>query len=450
METDLSQYLLDIKFLPFTAGTAISIFVCIMLLVSSAMISGAEIAYFSLSPKDLDELKSHDTKTNKLILKHLKKPELLLATILIGNNFVNVGIVMLSTFIVKSLFDFGSSTTLKFIIEIVGITGLILLFGEIIPKIYASHFSKKFASLMAYPLMLMIKIFKPLGVLLSKSTSIVNKRLAKKKRSLSMDELSHAVELTSKEIEEEKEILEGIVKFSNIKAEEIMTARVDVVDLDIKWDFNKVLHVIVESGFSRMPVYEETPDNIKGILYVKDLLLHIDKGASFPWQKLIREAYYIPETKMINDLLREFQTQKIHMAIVVDEYGGTSGIITLEDVLEEIVGEINDELDMDEDSYTKLQDGSYIFEGKTLLNDFFKITDVDENAFKDIRGDADTLAGLMLEIRGAMPKKNEVITYGNYRFEILAADTRRIKKISFKETKEKDDTSPSEKEETET
>jgi gliding motility-associated protein GldE len=252
-----------------------------------------------------------------------------------------------------------------------------------------------------------------------------------------MDELSHAVELTSADIEEEKEILEGLVKFSNIKAEEIMTARVDVVDLDIKWDFKKVLHVINESGFSRLPVFEDTPDNIKGILYVKDLLLHIDKDASFRWQKLIREAYYIPETKKINDLLREFQMQKTHMAIVVDEYGGTSGIITLEDVIEEIVGEISDELDVDEDTYKKLPDGTYIFEGKTLLNDFYKITDIDEDAFDEVRGDAETLAGLMLEIKGAMPEKNEVIEFNDYRFTILAADSRRIKKIKFKETKKK-------------
>ncbi len=405
------------------------------------MISGSEIAYFALSPKDLDELKEHDTKTNRLILKHLKLPELLLATILIGNNFVNVGIVILTTFIVSSIVDFGSSATLQLIIEIIGITGLILLFGEIIPKVYASHFSKKFASLMAYPLMIMIKLFKPLGVILVKSTKVVNKRLAKKKRALSLDELSHAVELTSGDVVEEKEMLEGIVKFSNIKAEEIMKARVDVVDLDVKWDFKKVLHMIIESGFSRLPVFEGTPDNIKGILYVKDLLLYINKEASFTWQKLIREAYYIPETKMINDLLREFQTQKTHMAIVVDEYGGTSGIITLEDVIEEIVGDISDEMDVDEDSFRKLPDGTFIFEGKTLLNDFFKITSVEENEFDQVRGDAETLAGLLLEIKGAMPEKNEVIIYDMYRFVILAADSRRIKKLSFKEIENRDESS---------
>ena len=433
METSIAPYIIDITFYSFTPGTAISIVVSVLLLIMSAMISGSEIAYFALSPKDLDELKNHDTKTNRLILKHLRFPELLLATILIGNNFVNVGIVILTAFIVSSTVDFGSSTTLQLIIEIVGITGLILLFGEIIPKVYASHFSKKFASLMAYPLMIMIKLFKPLGFILVKSTKVVNRRLVKKKRALSLDELSHAVELTSGDIVEEKEMLEGIVKFSNIKAEEIMKPRVDVVDLDIKWDFNKVLHMIIESGFSRLPVFEGTPDNIKGILYVKDLLLYIDKEASFIWQKLIREAYYIPETKMINDLLREFQTQKTHMAIVVDEYGGTSGIITLEDVIEEIVGDISDEMDVDEDSYRRLPDGTYIFEGKTLLNDFFKITSVGEDEFDQVRGDAETLAGLLLEIKGAMPEKNEAIIYMEYHFTILAADSRRIKRLSFKE-----------------
>ena len=445
METAVLPFISNITFYTFTAGTAVSILVCLMLLVLSAMISGAEVAYFSLSPKDIDELKSQDSKTSNLVLKHLSKPELLLATILIGNNFVNVGIVILTTFIVSSLVDFGGALTLQFIIETVGITALILLFGEITPKVYASHFAKKFASVMAYPLMIMMKLFKPLGVILVKSTNIVNKRLEKKQRSLSMDELSHAVELTSADIEEEKEILEGIVKFSNIKAEEIMTARVDVVDLDIKWDFKKVLHVINESGFSRLPVFEGTPDNIKGILYVKDLLLHIDKDASFRWQKLIREAYYIPETKKINDLLREFQMQKTHMAIVVDEYGGTSGIITLEDVIEEIVGEISDEMDVDEDTYRKMPDGTYIFEGKTLLNDFFKITDIEEDVFDEVRGDAETLAGLMLEIKGAMPEKNEVIEFGDFRFTILAADSRRVKKISFKEIKKRKEEAVEEK-----
>jgi len=437
LETAIAPYLLEITFHSFTPGIAISIAVCILLLMLSALISGSEIAYFALSPKDLEELKNNDTKINRLILKHLNYPELLLATILIGNNFVNVGIVILTTYIVNSMVYFGSSETLQLIIEIVGITGLILLFGEIIPKVYASHFSRKFASLMAYPLMIMVKLFKPLGIILVKSTNIVNKRLAKKKRALSLDELSHAVELTSGDIVEEKEMLEGIVKFSNIKAEEIMTARVDVVDLDIKWDFKKVLHMIIESGFSRLPVFDGTPDNIKGILYVKDLLLHINKDASFTWQKLIREAYYIPETKMINDLLREFQTQKIHMAIVVDEYGGTSGIITLEDVIEEIVGDISDEMDVDEDSYRKLPDGTYIFEGKTLLNDFFKITSIDENEFDLVRGDAETLAGLLLEIKGAMPAKNEVITFEEYHFTIMAADSRRIKKLRFEELKKR-------------
>ncbi len=403
------------------------------------MISGSEIAYFSLSPKDLDELKSKDTKTNKLTLKHLSYPELLLATILIGNNFVNVGIVILTTFLMSSLVDFGSSATLQMIIEIVGITGLILLFGEIIPKVYATNFPKKFASLMAYTLLIMVKLFKPLGIILVKSTNVVNRRLAKKKRALSLDELSHAVELTSGDIAEEKEMLEGIVKFSNIKAEEIMTARVDVVDLDVKWDFKKVLHMIIESGFSRLPVFEGTPDNIKGILYVKDLLLYIDKDASFIWQKLIRDAFYIPETKMINDLLHEFQAQKTHMAIVVDEYGGTSGIVTLEDVIEEIVGEISDEMDVEEDSYRKLPDGTFIFEGKTLLNDFFKITSIDEDEFDEVRGDAETLAGFLLEIKGAMPEKTEIITYKDYHFTILAADSRRIKKLSFKESEKSEE-----------
>jgi len=403
----------------------------VCLLALSALISGSEVAYFSLEPNDLNALKEKQTKTNKQVLKHLENKELLLATILISNNFVNVAIVILTSFIATAIIDFGDNTMLKFVFEIVFITGLILFFGEILPKVYASQSPRKFAGVMAYPLLIFTRLLKPFSVVLIKSTNIVNRRIAKKVSNLSMADISHALELTGSDISDEKEILEGIVKFGNIDVSEIMTARVDVIDVEIKSDYNKVLQVIIDSGFSRIPVFDETPDNVKGILYVKDLLAYLREEADFDWQNLIRKAYYVPETKMINDLLEEFQAQKIHMAIVVDEYGGTMGIVTLEDILEEIVGEISDELDEEEEFYTKLQDGTYVFEAKILLNDFHKVTQTDEELFNAVRGDAETLAGFILELKGEIPQKNEAIEFNDYVFTVVAADNRRIKKVKF-------------------
>jgi len=422
---------LGLDFLPFTLGTLIAIFINILLLLFSALVSGSEVAFFSLEPSDIHFLKEHDTKKNKRILKHLEDKELLLATILISNNFINVAIVILTSFIAAAVVDFGTNETIKFIFEIVFITGIILFFGEILPKVYASQSSRKFAGIMAYPLFILTKLLKPLSLILTKSTNLVNRRIAKKVGNLSMDDFAHALELTGNDISEEKDILEGIVKFGNIDVSEIMTARVDVIDVEIKSNYNKVLQVIIDSGYSRIPVFEETPDNVKGILYVKDLLAHLDKESDFEWQKLIRKAYYVPETKMINDLLEEFQAQKIHMAIVVDEYGGTMGIVTLEDILEEIVGDISDELDEEEEFYTKLPDGSIVFEAKILLNDFHKITDTDEEMFSQVRGEAETLAGLILELKGEIPQKNEVVKFNACIFTIEAADNRRIKKVKF-------------------
>ncbi|MCU4154804.1 gliding motility-associated protein GldE [Carboxylicivirga sp. A043] len=397
----------------------------------SALISGSEVAYFSFEPQDMQYLKDNETKRNKLVLRHLEDKETLLATILISNNFVNVAIVILTSFIAAAIVDFGENATVKFIFEIIFITGIILFFGEILPKVYASQSPRKFAGFMAYPLLVFTKVLKPLSLILTKSTNVVNRRIAKKVRNLSMDDISHALELTVNDISEEKDILEGIVKFGNIDVSEIMTARVDVIDVEIKSNYNKVLQVIIDSGFSRIPVFEETPDNVKGILYVKDLLAHLDEEAAFEWQSLIRKAYYVPETKMINDLLEEFQSEKIHMAIVVDEYGGTMGIVTLEDVLEEIVGDISDELDDDEEFYSKMPDGTIVFEAKVLLNDFHKITNTDEELFNDVRGEAETLAGLILELEGQIPQKNDVVEYGSCLFTIVAADNRRIKKVKF-------------------
>jgi len=402
--------------------------ILLFLLLCSALVSGSEVAYFSLTPGELEKLQERGYfKVNNL---H-KKPNLLLSTILITNNFVNVGIVIISTYLVGSLFDFSSSPLLGFIIQVILVTFIILLFGEIIPKLYANRNQMKMAVAMAGPLTFLTYLFRPLSVLLIRSTSVISRHI-NKKDSLSIDQLSKALELTQdQEINEEKDILEGIVRFSNIDAIDIICPRINIIALDIEDSFEKVKEVVIEHGYSRLPVYRENLDTIEGILYVKDLLAHLRKTPDFKWQDLIRPAYFVPETKKINDLLEEFQLKKVHMAIVVDEYGGTSGIVTMEDILEEIVGEINDEYDDKEETYVKIKNNIYIFEACTLLNDFIKIVDADPDSFRDIEGEADTLAGLILEIKGELPRKNEVITYRGHQFTILEVDNRRIKKIKY-------------------
>ncbi len=409
----------------------------LFLLTCSALISGSEVAYFSLKPADVEDLKSQDSNAAKVALYNLDRPEKLLATVLICNNFVNVAIVILSSYLSLRLIDFGTSTVLKFLFEVVVITSLILFFGEIMPKIYSSQHAPTFAKRMAYPLRFFGKIFSPFSRMLIVSSSIVNDRLAKHQVSnISIDDLSHALEITGDEIREEKDILEGIVKLTNLTAADIMTPRLDVVRLEAGSEFSKVLQVVLDSGYSRIPVSGTNPDDIKGILYVKDLIPYLNEPQDFEWTKLLRDAYYVPDSKMLDDLLSEFQTGKIHMAIVVDEYGGMSGVVTLEDIIEEIVGEISDEFDEDEVMYKEQPDGSILFEGKILLNDFFKIIDEEPEVFEPIRGEAETLAGLLLEIKGLIPAKHEVITYENFRFEIVAADNRRIKTIRFKKEKQ--------------
>ncbi|WP_282015122.1 gliding motility-associated protein GldE [Marinifilum flexuosum] len=408
----------------------------VLLLFCSALISGSEVALFSLSPQQISGIEAEENQKNRRLLKLLRMPEELLATILIGNNFVNVGIVILSSFITNSIVDFSNAPTIGFLVQVVIITFLLLLFGEIIPKVYATQTSVKFSKFMAFPLYYMEKIFRPMSAILIKSTSIVNKRISKK-QNISMGDLSQALELTADEISDEMEILEGIVNFGNINVVEIMKSRVDVVAIDVKTGFGKLKSILIDSGYSRIPVYDETFDNVRGILYVKDLLPHHHKPNTFRWQSIIRPPFYVPETKKINDLLEEFQTQKNHMAIVVDEYGGTSGIITMEDILEEIIGDIPDESDEEKETYTLEKDGTYLFEGKTLLNDFFKITELDSDLFENIKGDADTLAGLLLEMKGEIPQKKEEFEYQHFRFIVEAVDNRRIKKIRFLPPKEK-------------
>ncbi len=420
----------NIQFHPFTSGMAISILVIVFLLMLSALISGSEVAYFSLSPDEKHKIFNTSAKKNNYIRKNLESPEQLLATILVANNFVNVGIVILSSFTVDSLIDFSNEPILGFIVQVIVISFVILLVGEIIPKVYSTHHALKFARFIAVPMYYTIKLLKPVNSILIFSTSFINNRIHAYNNHISVDELSQALELTSKtELKEDTDILKGIVKFGNKSVVEIMRSRVDVVSIDINSGFSKVMSLITETGFSRIPVFSETFDNIKGILYIKDLLPHVHKGASFRWQSIIRPPFYVPETKKIDDLLEEFQKNKVHMAIVVDEYGGTSGIVTLEDVLEEIVGEITDEFDEEEKFYTKISENKYLFDGKTLLNDFYKVTGIEEGIFDDVKGEADTLAGLILELKGEIPAKNDTITCKNYVFSIEAVDNRRIKQI---------------------
>ncbi len=421
----------QIDFLPFSLNIGLGLVLLICLLIISALISGTEVAFFSLKPRDIELIKQNKSNSARKVILHLTQPEALLATVLIVNNFVNVGIVILAAFLGNSLISFGDADWLKFIFEVILITSLILFFGEIFPKLYASQMPRRFALFMSRPIGVLIRLFKPFSSLLIHSTGLVNRKLSKHQHNISLDDLSEALELTGGDMTDEKEMLQGIVKFSNLSAEEIMTSRVDIVALDAAFEYSKVLQVIVESGYSRIPVYQETSDNIKGVLYVKDLLPYLDSSPGFDWQALIREAYYVPVNKKINDLLAEFQNNKVHMAIVVDEYGGMAGIVTLEDVLEEIVGEISDEYDDDEAMFAVMTDGSIIFEGKILLNDFFKAIGEEASVFDPVRGDAETLAGLLLELKGAIPVKHEILEFRNFVFVVLAADNRRIKKVKF-------------------
>lgn len=419
----------DIQLQPITFGIVISIIIVLLLLFSSALISGSEVAYFSLSASDKQRLKKRG-KTNKRVLNNLENPEKLLATILVTNNFVNVGIIILTAYVTKNLVSFTNSPMLEFVFQVVLITFFLLLFGEIIPKIYASHFALRFAKLMALPLQTLETIFRPLNAILIYSTSFVNRRLQKHKKNISMYDISQALELTSdQELSEEKDILEGIVKFGNKDVSEIMRPRVDVVSIDIKTGFNEVLDVINQSGYSRIPVYIDSFDNVKGILYIKDILPHSHKANLFRWQTLIRAQFYVPDTKKISSLLEEMQKTKIHLAIVVDEYGGTSGIVTLEDILEEIVGDITDEFDEEQHFFSKIGDHEFLFDAKVLLGDFYKILNCDDTIFNDVKGDADTLAGLILEIKGAIPRLHEEIKCKNFKFTIEEVDNRRIKQI---------------------
>jgi len=417
----------------------IGLIILIILLIGSALVSASEVAYFSFRPEDIENLKTNRDKKSKAILKLYSNPEKLLSTVLVANNTINIAIVLLAAFLSSRTFDFSMDPVLGFITNVVVITFLLLFFGEVMPKVYASRNQITMAKLMAYPLTVLEKVFQPVTSLLIFSSAFVKRRTGTRRSNISMDDLSDALELTSEDFNEDEKILKGIVNFGNINVSAIMCSRIDVTAIDIKSGFDKIVPVIIDSGFSRIPVYSGSFDNVKGILYAKDVLPYTNNPGSFKWQALLRPPYFVPETKKINDLLKEFQTKKIHMAVVIDEYGGTSGIVTLEDILEEIVGEITDESDDDQSLFRKLDETTYIFEAKISLNDFCKVVNIEEDLFDEIRGESETLAGLILEMTGEIPQKDKTIKYGDFLFRIESADKRRIKEIRVEINKKNGD-----------
>lgn len=414
-----------------TTGVIFAIALAMILMGASAFASGSEIAFFSLSPADIAEVEAGKTSSDRSIQKLREDSERTLATILITNNFVNVTIIMLCNSIFGHLVEFGEKAQwLQFLTLTVFLTFLLLLFGEIMPKVYSRQDPLGFCRKCVSGICFCRKLFWPIENVLLKSGVLAEKVVQKENHVLSVDDLEQALKLTDKDdIKDEQSMLKGIIRFGDETAKEVMTSRQDIVGLDIKSNYTEVLNCVVENNYSRIPVYQENGDNIRGILYIKDLLPHLSKPATFRWQSLMRPPYFVPETKKIDDLMREFQENKIHIAIVVDEFGGTSGLVTLEDILEEIVGEINDEYDEEDKSYTKLNYNTYVFEGKTLLCDFCKILNIDDAEFADVEGDADSLAGLLLEIKGDFPSIHEKIDYKNYTFEVVEIKERRISRI---------------------
>ncbi len=436
--------LFSIIFKPFSIGTLFAIVAVFLLLVLVAFVSAAESAFFSLDPNELEELKNSDNKKDEKILALIESPKRLLATLLISINFINIAIVILSSLIMDGLFDFSAHPIIGFTIQVVAVTFLILLVGEVIPKIYATQkplFTTRYLYLFVK---FLEQLFYPISSFLIFSTTLLDKVIKPQAHNISVDDLSQALELTDdKNIDEEDhKILKGIVKFGNTDVKQIMKSRMDVTAFEYETPYKQLLENITNSGFSRLPIYKENLDNITGILYTKDLLQHTDKENNFKWQEILRKPFFVPENKKIDDLLREFQFEKIHLAVVVDEYGGTSGIVTLEDIIEEIVGEINDEFDDDDVVCSKLDDYNYVFEGKVLLNDLYRILQLDGSIFEETKGEADTLAGFLIEIEQRIPRKNEKIKFNDFLFTIEAADNRKIKRVKI--TIEKNETTDSE------
>ena len=400
------------------------------MLFCSALVAGAEVALFSLSQKDIEDALLENPSKGKIISQLLEKPKKLLATLLVANNFITIGVIILFAYLGNTIFSGISSPILKFSIEVIIVTFLILLFGEVLPKVYASRNNIKFAKWIAYPVAVLDKLLSPISLPMRKATIYLHNKLGRQKTNFSVDQLSQALELTDSDesSSDEQKILEGIVTFGNTDTKQVMSPRMDIFALEIDETFSSIYPKIVEMGFSRIPVYRDNIDQIEGVLFVKDLLPYINKE-DFDWNKLLREPFFVPENKKIDNLLKDFQTMKSHLAIVVDEYGGTSGLISLEDIIEEIVGDISDEFDGDNPNYSKIDDKNYLFEGKTNLKDFYRVIDVDEELFEIKKGEAETLAGFILEILGNFPKKDQKIIFENCTFTIEMVDKKRVKQI---------------------
>ena len=413
---------------------SLSLLAVVLLVVLSALISGSEVAMFSINTEQRKTLKDSTNNNTVRILKLLEEPKKLLATILIANNFVNVSIVMASNYVFNNLFIDGSiSVTMNFILQVIVVTFLILLFGEVIPKVYANNYNIQFSKFMSLPLLVLKKIFSPVSLALINSTNIIDRKIEKKRESLKADELEHALNLTKDSVdnEDEKKILEGIVKFGHTDVKQIMTPRTDVISFDVTTKYIDLMEELKDIKFSRIPVFEESFDKIKGILYAKDLLGKMDEKKNFNWTSLLREPKFVPENKKLDDLLKEFQEEKTHIAIVVDEYGGSSGIVSLEDVLEEIVGDITDEFDEEDINHKKIDDHNYIIDGKTSLIDVYKLLEIDGEIFENAKGESDTIAGFCIEQAGKILLKNEKINFDTYTITVEAADKRRIKKVKI-------------------
>ncbi len=424
----LNIFNLDFNFIvlvPYIIGIVVLIFL-------SALFSASENALFSLSSADMDELKDVEKSSSvKAIYKLINNPKKLLAVILISNNFVNVTLIIVFSSLLDQVFNFKLYPNIEFIIKVLLVTFVLLLFGEVMPKIYAIKKNKEISKLMAIPLLFLQKVFAFLIIPLMKFSSIIDKRIKVHEHNVSADELSHAIDITSdhKTGIQEKEILKGIVNFGNKTVKQIMKGRIDVVALDINLSFEEMLSKVNEWGYSRFPVYDENFDNINGVLNIKEILPHLNEPKTYNWGRLIKPAFYVPDTKRIDLLLAEFQEERNHMAIVVDEYGGKLGIVTMEDILEEIFGEINDEFDDEQLTYSKIDDNTFVIEGKLLINDFCKIAKVDDDVFEDIKGDSESVAGMIMEIAGKIPQKNDTIKFENFSFNIESVDNRRVKRI---------------------
>ena len=419
-------------FLQYTLDTNLALgFIAILaLLFCSALVSAAEVALFSLSQKDIDDTLLENPSKGKIISELLEKPKKLLATLLVANNFITIGVIILFAYLGNTIFSGISSPILKFSIEVIVITFLILLFGEVLPKVYASRNNIKFAKWIAYPVAILDKLLSPISLPMRKATIYLHNKLGRQKTNFSVDQLSQALELTDSDesSSDEQKILEGIVTFGNTDTKQVMSPRMDIFALEIDESFTTIYSKIIEKGFSRIPVYRDNIDQIEGVLFVKDLLPHLNKE-DFDWKTLLREPFFVPENKKIDNLLKDFQSMKSHLAIVVDEYGGTSGLVSLEDIIEEIVGDISDEFDVDNTNYSKIDEKNYLFEGKTNLKDFYRVIDVDEELFELKKGEAETLAGFILEILGNFPKKDQKVIFENCTFTIETVDKKRVKQI---------------------